>query len=64
MKKWLALVVLDQEEQDCQAEGAQIQKKDLNVATRYWFGFSSSTIMPSQNESILFPLKLLVLGAL
>ena len=52
MKKWFPIISSGNIPKLLEAS-IVIEKKDLNMEAQYWFGFFSSTIIPSQNESIL-----------
>jgi len=52
LKGCLALLIFDSSPSWI-VDGARIKKKDLNVMDIYRFGFMSSNLMLSQNESVL-----------
>uniref|UniRef100_M1DCQ9 Putative plant transposon protein domain-containing protein n=1 Tax=Solanum tuberosum TaxID=4113 RepID=M1DCQ9_SOLTU len=63
LKGWLAPLIFDISPH-WMANDARIENKDLNVGARYQFGFISSHIMPSQNRSIIWHSKAMLVGTI
>uniref|UniRef100_M1DEU7 Putative plant transposon protein domain-containing protein n=1 Tax=Solanum tuberosum TaxID=4113 RepID=M1DEU7_SOLTU len=63
LKCWLAPMISDNNPRWTDA-GALIEKRYMNIASRFWFRFISSTIMPSHNEFIMCHPKAACLGSI
>lgn len=61
IKEWVVLLISD-EIPKWLKDGDIIEKKDLSMAAQLWFGFTSISITPNQNESILQNVKASCVG--
>uniref|UniRef100_M1DY33 Putative plant transposon protein domain-containing protein n=1 Tax=Solanum tuberosum TaxID=4113 RepID=M1DY33_SOLTU len=63
LKGWFAPKISDTTPSWMDA-GAPIKKREMNIASGFWFGFISNTVMPSQNESIMSHPKATFFGSI